>query len=904
MARKKGENPVKDSIIPLVRRSRTRWVALLAAAVACGLTLLLAGAALAAPGTIVVCSTSTAGVPGADNSLNASISANGRFVAFQSNATNLVAPATTGTQVFRKDLVTGNTVLVSATAAGVQGSGNSTFPTLNANGRYVAFISTPTNLLGAATTHTQVFRKDLETGAIVLVSATAAGAEGNNDVNSAPSIDAEGEMVALTSTATNLLGALTTHAQAFRKNLSTGAIVLVSATAAGVQGNDNSGFVSISGEGRYVALATSATNLIPVLTANMQIFRKDLDTGAIVLVSASTAGVMGNNGSMMPSISTDGRYVGITSTSTNLVTPATTNQQIFIKDVASGKMDLVSANAAGVVADNNCAFPSVSADGDYVAFSSIATNLVTPATTVVQVFRKQMSTGVVNLVSANVAGGEGDAQATNFVDRAMTPEGRYVVFNSAATNLVTPATTNSQVFRKELPVPFYFAEGTCRPGFDPYLTIQNPGTVPAAVKITYMKGDGSTMDQALTVAPHSRSTVTVKQILGEGDDAAHDFSSKVQCMNGQAIIAERPMYFNYKPNVLNWNGGSDVVGALSPGPTFFFAEGTCRPGFDPYLTIQNPGAADAAVTITYYKGDSTTATQTLTVPAHARSTVTVSNTLGVGDDAAHDFSSKVHCTNGQVIVAERPMYFNYKPNVLNWNGGHDTVGAISPAPAFFFAEGTCRPGFDPYITIQNPGEADAVVKITYLKGDSATLDQNVTVPAHTRSTVTVKQTLGEGNDPAHDFSSKVVSTNGQPIIAERPMYFNYKPGVLNWTGGSDVVGALDSAAASYFAEGTGRPGFEPYLTIQNPGAADAAVKITYMKGDGSTLNQNLTVPAHSRSTVTVKQILGEGDDAAHDFSTQVLCTNGQRIIVERPMYFNYKPGVLNWNGGSDVVGLY
>jgi hypothetical protein len=189
-----------------------------------------------------------------------------------------------------------------------------------------------------------------------------------------------------------------------------------------------------------------------------------------------------------------------------------------------------------------------------------------------------------------------------------------------------------------------------------------------------------------------------------------------------------------------------------------------------------------------------------------------------------------------------------------------------------------------------------------MKGDGTTTPQTLTVPANTRSTVIVKNTLGEGNDAAHDFSSKVECTNGQSIIAERPMYFNYKPGVLNWNGGSDVMGALAPAPTFYFAEGTCRPGFDPYITIQNPGAVDAAVKITYMKGDGSTLDQTITVPAHSRSTVTVKQTLGEGDDAAHDFSSQVQCTNGQEIIAERPMYFNYKPGVLNWNGGSDVVG--
>ena len=106
---------------------------------------------------------------------------------------------------------------------------------------------------------------------------------------------------------------------------------------------------------------------------------------------------------------------------------------------------------------------------------------------------------------------------------------------------------------------------------------------------------------------NSRSTVGVKDKLGRGNDAAHDFSAKVECTNGQSIIAERPMYFNYKGV---WTGGHDVVGATSPPTTFYFAEGTCRPDFDPYLCIQNPGDADADVTITYMKGDGTTDSQT------------------------------------------------------------------------------------------------------------------------------------------------------------------------------------------------------------------------------------------------------------------------------------------------------
>jgi hypothetical protein len=430
--------------------------------------------------------------------------------------------------------------------------------------------------------------------------------------------------------------------------------------------------------------------------------------------------------------------------------------------------------------------------------------------------------------------------------------------------------------------------------FEPWVCIQNPGSAAAAVKLTYMKSDGSTVTDSVTVGANSRSTISPRAKVGDGVD----FSTLVSSTNGKTIIAERPMYFNYSGA---WTDGHDVIGAAAPGTVFYFAEGTCRPNFDPYICIQDPGAADAAVRITYMKGGGTTSTQTLTVKASSRSTVRVKDVLGEGDDAAHDFSAKVECTNSRQIIAERPMYFNYAGK---WTGGHDVIGAAAPGSVFYFAEGTCRPSFDPYICIQNPGADEARVAITYMKGNGTTDTQNLTVAAQSRFTVKVKDRLGEGDDPAHDFSAKVECTNGKAIIAERPMYFNYQGYTrLNWTGGHDVIGAAAPGSVFYFAEGTCRPSFDPYICVQNPGATDAKVSVTYMKGNGATDVQNIVVAKHSRYTIKVKDALGEGDDTAHDFSAKVACTSGQEIIAERPMYFNYQGYTrLNWTGGHDVVG--
>ncbi|MBK5093477.1 MAG: CapA family protein, partial [Actinobacteria bacterium] len=240
-------------------------------------------------------------------------------------------------------------------------------------------------------------------------------------------------------------------------------------------------------------------------------------------------------------------------------------------------------------------------------------------------------------------------------------------------------------------------------------------------------------------------------------------------------------------------------------------------------------------------------------------------------------------------------------------GGHDVVGALAPATSFYFAEGTCRPGFEPYLCIQNPSAGSAGVKVTYMLGDGGTKDQLVTVSGHSRYTVAVNDVLGQGDDPAHDFSARVETTGGAGIIAERPMYFSYRGA---WTGGHDVLGANAPAKEWYFAEGTCRPGFDPYITIQNPEALDAGVRVTYMLGDGTSKEDNLTVKGNSRATVSVKNALGEANDPSHDFSCRVEATDGATIVVERPVYFSYIPSaqwslaaVGDINLGGDMLSI-
>ena len=244
-----------------------------------------------------------------------------------------------------------------------------------------------------------------------------------------------------------------------------------------------------------------------------------------------------------------------------------------------------------------------------------------------------------------------------------------------------------------------------------------------------------------------------------------------------------------------WDGGHDVIGCTGASRTWYFAEGCTRAGFSEWICLMNPGDSAASASLEYMLGSGETMQKSYTLAPGSRTTVDVGADVGFGQDVS------VRIKSSSPIIAERPMYFNYKGA---WTGGHDVMGAQAPAETYYFAEGTCRPGFDPYICVQNPSSKAAKVRITYMLGNGARKETELTVGKHSRSTVTVKEALGEADDSAHDFSAKVETTNGTSIIAERPMYFAYLP-MVEWTLsaagdvnlGGDVVPILLSNGFAY-----------------------------------------------------------------------------------------------------------
>ena len=390
-------------------------------------------------GSVTLFSTDSSGVTGNASSDQPVVPTNGNNIVFISLATNLAANATNGSQhIYSKDYTTGVVTLVSSSASGVQGDAYSFAPSVSADGTKVAFSSTSDNLVtGDSNAFNDIFVKNLSTGGVTLASSTAAGVQGNDQSGSA-SISADGTKVAFVSYATNLVsGDSNGERDIFVKDLTTGSLTLVSRDSSGTIGNGFSEMPSISPDGSKVVFASSASNLVAGDTNGQEdIFLKDLTTGAVTLLSSDINGVQGIRDSNTPIFSPDGSKVAFLSSSGNLVIDSSNGyQKLFIKDLTTGAVTFVSVAADGTQPDGYVFAPSFSADGTKMAFASFADNLVPGDTNgTADVFVKDLITGALTRVSSDIDGVIGNALSAY---TAFTPDGK-VIFSSDATNLLAP----------------------------------------------------------------------------------------------------------------------------------------------------------------------------------------------------------------------------------------------------------------------------------------------------------------------------------------------------------------------------------------------------------------------------------------------------------------------------------
>ena len=877
----------------------------------------------------VRCSTDSTGAQADGGSTYSSVDSTGSKIVFMSTATNLVAGDTNGVaDIFCKDLTTGVTIRCSTDSSGQESNGVCSDPKISGNGRYVVFASDATNLVtGDTNAKKDVFRKDLVTGEVTRCSQSAALGEGN-DASETPVINADGGYVAFATSATNLVsGDVNGFKDIVRYDCSTGGLVCCSTDSAGAQGNgDSSGTPSISSDGSLVLFSSNASNLVTNDTnGGGDCFRKNLNTGAILLCSTDQAGVQRYFQS--PTMSGNGRYIAF-SAYYQFVPRSLTYQTVYRKDLETGEILNCTCTTTGEVRSQHAYHQGISEDGTYVALrwyyssnydifrkmplcetsyiSSLSPASGAPGSEVDISGEKFGSVRGASKVLFNEKEAAGYVQWSDSHIKAIAPTGtsgdiRVTVVNELGTsNGVTFNIPLPRISGIEPKDDYWNGYGSCGDeltiqGYDflprgdnsrvwfgtvaateipswsdtEIKVIVPPGLEPGDCELTVENDAGVSQPDDFAVCPAIVNVDKDYGIIGEvvtiegtsfgssrGESTVY-FCSAVAteylAWSNTRIVARIPYYdYDFEAEdmkltvgvipfgeYLGWvNTDFEVVPFIT-----CFAEGYTGAGFQEYICLGNANPYPAEVTIFYLLPDNYYWDQKLTVPANARLTANVNAEVP-------DMEVSAYIVSNVEIAVERPIYFNYGGG---WTGGHDTVASRWLSKNWFFAEGYTGPGFEEWICVLNLYDAPANLTFHFQTAEEGEVVRTASLAPGTRGSFKVNDLLGPNYSCSLWLESDVL------LVAERSMYFDYT-GTCDghWEGGHCVMGLPGLCKEFYFAEGTTRTGFEQWLTIQNPDDSDINVTATYVMegGQGDPVNKNYTVGAGQRLTVFVPGEVG------------------------------------------------
>lgn len=469
------------------------------------------GAASAQSGRFERLSVSSAGDQGDAGSYAPAISGDGSVTAFVSNASNLVAGDTNGRcDTFVRDAASGMTTRVSVTAAGEEsrdGFQCGSAPAISGDGRYVVFASDASDLVpGDGNGQVDLFVRDRVASTTARVSISSAGAEA--DGNSLdPAISADGRVVAFTSGATDLIdGEWTSGNHVYVRDLARGTTELISGGR--TYGTSGPSYQpSLSADGRYVAFASQSALVEDDTDLRADAYLVDRADRAISRVSVTSDGrqpELGRRGSEDPAISADGRFVAFTSDARDLVPGVDRfDVQVYVRDRAAGTTTLASVNADGdeAVGDDSLV-PAISADGRYVSFHTGANNLYPGhAFDTIDVVVRDMQAATTKAITVGRASGDYSLYAS------LSADGQWVAFGSLASFLVANDTNGAiDVFRRAVTGGDENPPALTLPG-----TIDVPATSPLGTSVQYdvSAEDDTDPAPAVTCTPASGSTFAI-----------------------------------------------------------------------------------------------------------------------------------------------------------------------------------------------------------------------------------------------------------------------------------------------------------------------------------------------------------------------------------------------------------
>ncbi len=365
-----------------------------------------------------------------------SLSGQGDLVAFKSTTKSISSLANGYAQIYLKNVATGAVRLLTTGTDGKAGSAHSAHPRLSRDGKWLVFSSNANNLVSDAISGKgDIYLVEIASGKISLVSGGLGGAAPQG-FSSVPEISADGRYIAFTSSAANLAqGDSNNWVDVFVYDRVLGTTQLISKTTAGANGS--SPMVSISGSGRFVAYATFASNLVSGDgNSSLDIHVHDRELGSTERVSVDSLGALGNSHSAQPSISDDGRFIAFASLATNLdLDTADDNgvMDVYLHDRKYGTTRRISVNSAGVGSNGMSSQPVISANGRFTAFLSNATNLDGNSSGKMQMFVYDRITGETKAVSLNTQLQQANADLDQAIAHARN--GELFAFATMANNL-------------------------------------------------------------------------------------------------------------------------------------------------------------------------------------------------------------------------------------------------------------------------------------------------------------------------------------------------------------------------------------------------------------------------------------------------------------------------------------
>jgi len=416
----------------------------------CAVSVYFTNTPTSAPITTTRVSVASDGTQANGDSGDPVMSSDGRYVAFWSIASNLVAGDTNGyADIFVRDRQLGVTTRVSVASDGAQSDGISTRPAISGDGRYVTFVSTASNLVSGDTNGVaDLFVHDCLAGTIQRVSMAFDGSQANADSDDS-AMTADGRYIAFTSYASNLVANDTNGGwDIFVFDQTTHATARVSVSSAGAEAmivGEGSFRPSISSDGRYVAFESGATNLVAAPNNGaIGAYVHDRSTGTTLCISPDPVDPLYPCMGLAPAISSDGRYVAYATNTFDRLAgdPLVLGYNIFVFDQTTAALTRASLTWRNEADAGTSLLPAISADGSAIAFSSSSSGLVDgDRNGGNDIFIRDMMNQVTGRASLPSGRGESFGTGADAERPALSGDGRRVAYASAATTLV-PADTN------------------------------------------------------------------------------------------------------------------------------------------------------------------------------------------------------------------------------------------------------------------------------------------------------------------------------------------------------------------------------------------------------------------------------------------------------------------------------